>query len=89
MAESMTLLLGKWLLSPESQYSKGFYDPCFPSGTIIKYEHFPCLEKNIMVEFCISNLIVIYSMEETTIIARQWWRMPLIPALGRQRQEDF
>jgi dolichol kinase len=28
-------------------------------------------------------------MEETTIIARQWWRMPLIPALGRQRQEDF
>jgi hypothetical protein len=21
--------------------------------------------------------------------ARQWWCMPLIPALGRQRQEDF
>jgi hypothetical protein len=21
--------------------------------------------------------------------AREWWRMPLIPALGRQRQEDF
>jgi hypothetical protein len=21
--------------------------------------------------------------------ARQWWRMPLIPALGRQRQVDF
>jgi hypothetical protein len=20
---------------------------------------------------------------------RQWWRMPLIPALGRQRQADF
>jgi hypothetical protein len=23
------------------------------------------------------------------IIAGQWWRMPLIPALGRQRQADF
>jgi hypothetical protein len=21
--------------------------------------------------------------------ARQWWRMPVIPALGRQRQENF
>jgi hypothetical protein len=21
--------------------------------------------------------------------AEQWWRMPLIPALGRQRQVDF
>jgi hypothetical protein len=24
-----------------------------------------------------------------SIQAGQWWRMPLIPALGRQRQEDF
>jgi hypothetical protein len=23
------------------------------------------------------------------VVARQWWRMPLIPALGRQRQADF
>jgi hypothetical protein len=23
------------------------------------------------------------------VYSRQWWRMPLIPALGRQRQEDF
>ena len=22
-------------------------------------------------------------------IARQWWRTPLVPALGRQRQADF
>jgi hypothetical protein len=22
-------------------------------------------------------------------VARQWWCMPLIPALGRQRQADF
>jgi hypothetical protein len=25
----------------------------------------------------------------TYISAGQWWHMPLIPALGRQRQEDF
>jgi hypothetical protein len=24
-----------------------------------------------------------------TSLARQWWRTPLIPALGRQRQVDF
>jgi hypothetical protein len=23
------------------------------------------------------------------VLARQWWCMPLIPALGRQRQADF
>jgi hypothetical protein len=22
-------------------------------------------------------------------VSRVWWRMPLIPALGRQRQADF
>jgi hypothetical protein len=26
---------------------------------------------------------------ENIILARKWWCMPLIPALGRQRQEDF
>jgi hypothetical protein len=24
-----------------------------------------------------------------TLVARQWWHTPLIPALGRQRQADF
>jgi hypothetical protein len=24
-----------------------------------------------------------------SIISQAWWRMPLIPALGRQRQVDF
>jgi hypothetical protein len=24
-----------------------------------------------------------------TKLAKQWWCMPLIPALGRQRQADF
>jgi hypothetical protein len=28
-----------------------------------------------------------WEKEEST--AGQWWRMPLIPALGRQRQADF
>jgi hypothetical protein len=26
---------------------------------------------------------------KTVRLARQWWRIPLIPALGRQRQADF
>jgi hypothetical protein len=25
----------------------------------------------------------------TTNLSRAWWRMPLTPALGRQRQADF
>jgi hypothetical protein len=24
-----------------------------------------------------------------SLLARQWWHTPLIPALGRQRQADF
>jgi hypothetical protein len=27
--------------------------------------------------------------EREAVPARQWWHMPLIPALGRQRQMDF
>jgi hypothetical protein len=27
--------------------------------------------------------------KEKKIRARRWWHMPLIPALGRQRQVDF
>jgi hypothetical protein len=27
--------------------------------------------------------------DKNCVIAGQWWRMPLIPALGRQRQADF
>jgi hypothetical protein len=26
---------------------------------------------------------------EKEVLRRAWWRTPLIPALGRQRQEDF
>jgi hypothetical protein len=26
---------------------------------------------------------------KTAVMTRQWWRTPLIPALGRQRQADF
>jgi hypothetical protein len=28
-------------------------------------------------------------MFKDLVIAKQWWRTPLIPALGRQRQADF
>jgi hypothetical protein len=40
--------------------------------------------------FCFSGLWELRkSSYETLSIARQWWCMPLIPALGRQRQADF
>jgi hypothetical protein len=29
------------------------------------------------------------SMEKKMYEAGQWWRIPLIPVLGKQRQEDF
>ena len=30
-----------------------------------------------------------FSREELKSVTRQWWHIPLIPALGRQRQVDF
>jgi hypothetical protein len=27
--------------------------------------------------------------KKNKMLARQWWRTPLIPALGKQRQADF
>jgi hypothetical protein len=30
-----------------------------------------------------------YHIFKKSIFAGQWWHMPLIPALGRQRQMDF
>jgi hypothetical protein len=32
---------------------------------------------------------MIEEIETSVKGARQWWCMPLIPALGRQRQADF
>jgi hypothetical protein len=29
------------------------------------------------------------SMSKVTVLSWAWWRTPLIPALGRQRQADF
>jgi hypothetical protein len=34
-------------------------------------------------------LAVFIGMIRKRMTARQWWRMPVIPALGRQRQADF
>jgi hypothetical protein len=36
------------------------------------------------------NLTIFHSsFNNTGVWAGQWWRTPLIPALGRQRQADF
>jgi hypothetical protein len=38
----------------------------------------------------ISNAVIIENkLIKIYFICRLWWRMPLIPALGRQRQADF
>jgi hypothetical protein len=39
--------------------------------------------KNIILEILIASSLRIKKS------ARQWWHMPLIPALGRWRQVDF
>jgi hypothetical protein len=36
-----------------------------------------------------SCLNVMFAVIKTHPFGRAWWRMPLIPALGRQRQADF
>jgi hypothetical protein len=33
------------------------------------------------------NLVGFFLLKK--VISRAWWHTPLIPALGRQRQEDF
>jgi hypothetical protein len=33
--------------------------------------------------------MIFFIINKYSIEAGQWWRMPLIPALGRQRQADF
>jgi hypothetical protein len=38
-------------------------------------------------DFFFSIMLTIYV--KISLTARQWWCMPLIPALGRKRQVDF
>jgi hypothetical protein len=45
---------------------------------------FTVLDRHSPVELC-PHLHVINSL----FLAGRWWRTPLIPALGRQRQADF
>jgi hypothetical protein len=45
---------------------------------------------NSLSRFLCKKLILSHFLFSKKILsARQWWRMPLIPALGRQRQADF
>jgi hypothetical protein len=36
-----------------------------------------------------SGIVYLPHLHEKLLISRSWWRTPLIPALGRQRQADF
>ena len=40
-----------------------------------------------LCSFSMCNLL--YTYIKLTVLSRAWWRTPLIPALGRQRQADF
>jgi hypothetical protein len=42
-------------------------------------------QRQKLVELCEFKASLVYRES----FAGQWWRMPLIPALGRQRQADF
>jgi hypothetical protein len=46
------------------------------------YTEKPCLEKQKQNK-------TKQQQQKSLNLARQWWRTPLIPALGRQRQADF
>jgi hypothetical protein len=46
-------------------------------------------EGNGSLEDIESNLDNAVRLQLSKQLARQWWRTPLIPALGRQRQADF
>jgi hypothetical protein len=32
---------------------------------------------------------ILFRIKSNDVMARRWWHIPLIPALGRHRQEDF
>jgi hypothetical protein len=37
----------------------------------------------------VARIYVLHFKIKRVLAAGQWWHMPLIPALGRQRQADF
>jgi hypothetical protein len=51
--------------------------PYYPPMELIQV----CRFKSLLLPFVLNFIVVLDAM--------QWWRVPLIPALGRQRQADF
>jgi hypothetical protein len=45
-------------------------------------------EKTIIRIYCMKK-VSIFNQKKKMIVDQAWWRTPLIPALGRQRQEDL
>jgi hypothetical protein len=43
----------------------------------------------VQKHFILITEIAYKALQIRVSIARRWWHMPLIPALGRQRQVDF
>jgi hypothetical protein len=60
-----------------------------PSNHMVAHNH---LKWDLMPSSGVSeesNLIYIYNVFKEKKKSQAWWRTPLIPALGRQRQVDF
>jgi hypothetical protein len=56
---------------------------CIQLGGLLTYF---CKTKG---ELLLKNKTKTPNFKKVHLSAGQWWRMPLIPALGRQRQADF
>jgi hypothetical protein len=56
---------------------------------VMKYHKQSILGKNRFISLPYHNFTTKEGKARTQTGARQWWRTPLIPALGKQRQADF
>jgi hypothetical protein len=54
-----------------------------------KMKIMPKIKRNCCKTFWINVFFIKENPRILIKIAGQWWRTPLIPALGRQRQADF
>jgi hypothetical protein len=55
----------------------------------VKFDPFPLPSSTQLPQFPKYRAGVNDSFQKNRILVWAWWRTPLIPALGRQRQADF